>query len=721
LKRTPPAAPALGALTPLIALDVVVLDTETTGLDIRKDRIVQIGAVRMVGREILANETFDVIVDPQMPIPEVAQRIHGLKDADVAGSRTIADVLPELAAFIGGAVVVGHSIHFDLAILRHEAERTGVAWTEPKALDVALMVAGLDPALVDTSLDNLALNLGVDIKGRHTALGDARATADVYVGLQPRLIAKGIRTLAEAEHLCRKPAGLIARQEEAGWFERPKDKRDFAHAVLRSGSRKAIDSYLYRNRLGDVMSSPPISLPQTAPLSKAARLMTDRGIGCLIIERDGLDPGILTERDVLHALAASGSDAPELSVSTLMTAPVISAPADTFLYRALGLMARRNLRYLGVTDGGGRVTGVFTLRTLLRERALATLTVGDEIAAATRPRDLAKVQSALPALASGLLDDGQDARNVCAIIAAEGKAMTARAAELAEAELVAAGAGPAPADYALLVLGSGGRGESMLAADQDNALVIDDSYTGDLDSPDDWFTRFAARVNEILDRAGIPLCSGGVMARNRPWRRRLGEWEGQLAEWAAHPSPQALLNVDIFYDFTPAQVSGSAGARLAEALRIHAMETARASLTMLRALGETAASHGPPLGLFGRIRKDDQGRVDLKAGGLLPIVAGARTIALRQGISDLTTPGRLLAAAKAAHRSEADAEILANIHGFLIRLILTQQIADLQAGIPPSNRIEINRLAHRDHDELREALGRIELMVHMLRDILQGI
>ena len=251
--------------------------------------------------------------------------------------------------------------------------------------------------------------------------------------------------------------------------------------------------------------------------------------------------------------------------------------------------------------------------------------------------------------------------------------------------------------------------------------MIDDSYTGDLDSPDDWFTRFAARVNEILDRAGIPLCSGGVMARNRPWRRRLGEWEGQLAEWAAHPSPQALLNVDIFYDFTPAHVSGSAGARLAEALRIHAMETARASLTMLRALGETAASHGPPLGLFGRIRKDDQGRVDLKAGGLLPIVAGARTIALRQGITDLTTPGRLLAAAKAAHRSEADAEILANIHGFLIRLILTQQIADLQAGIPPSNRIEINRLAHRDHDELREALGRIELMVHMLRDILQGI
>ena len=721
MKRIPLSAPALGGLTPLIALDVVVLDTETTGLDIRKDRIVQIGAVRMYGREILASEVFNVLVDPQMPIPEVAQRIHGLGDTDVAGQRTVAEILPELAAFIGGAVVVGHSIHFDLAILRHEAERTGTNWKDPLALDVALMIAGLDPALVDTSLDSLALSLGVDIKGRHTALGDAIATAEVYVGLQPRLIAKGIRTLAEAENLCRKPTGLIARQEEAGWFNRPKDKRDFSHAVLRSESRKAIDSYLYRNRLSDVMSSPPISLPQTAPLSAAASLMAERGIGCLIIDRDGEDPGILTERDVLHALAQSGAGAPDLIVSTLMTAPIISAPADTFLYRALGLMARRNLRYLGVTDGGGRVSGIFTLRTLLRERALATLTVGDEIAAATRPRDLAKVQSALPALASGLLDDGQDARSVCAIIAAEGKAMTARAAELAEAELVAAGAGPAPANYALLVLGSGGRGESMLAADQDNALVIDNAYPGDLDSADDWFTRFAARINEILDRAGIPLCSGGVMARNRPWRRRLSEWENQLADWASHPSPQALLNVDIFYDFTPAHVSGSGGARLAESLRVHAMDTARGSLGMLRALGETAASHGPPLGLFGRIRKDDQGRVDLKAGGLLPLVAGARTIALRYGIPDLATPRRLVAAARSAHRSETDADLLANIHGFLIRLVLTQQIADLQAGIPPSNRVEIARLSHRDQDELREALGRIDLMSHMLRDILQGI
>ncbi|ADZ70934.1 DUF294 nucleotidyltransferase-like domain-containing protein [Polymorphum gilvum] len=719
MRRGPVAGTSAAA--PLIALDVVVLDTETTGLDVRHDRIVQIGAVRMHGAEIDETAVFEVTVDPGIPIPEVASRIHGLADADVAGKPGLAAVMPDLVAFIGDAVVVGHSIHFDMAVLRHEAERHGFVWKEPRALDVALMAAGLDRELVDTSLDSLALGLGVTITGRHTALGDALATARVYAALQPKLLVGGVRTLGETETLCRRATGLIARQEDAGWFARPSERPDFALAVLRTGSQRAIDSYLYRQRLVDVMSSPPIAIGADATLHEATRLMAARGIGCVIVDGTGGAPGIVTERDVLAVMADKGPEASGVIVRDIMSAPVITAPADTYLYRALGLMARRNLRYLGVTDAGGRLAGIFTLRTLLRERALATLTVGDEIAEATRPRELARVQAALPSLASGLLADGLDARAVAGIIAAEGRAMTARAAEIAEGELARAGYGPPPADYALLVLGSGGRGESLLAPDQDNALIIAGDYAGDLDSPEDWFVRFATRVNEILDRAGIPYCKGGVMAKNRAWRRTLPEWLDQVRGWTHKPTPQALLNVDIFYDFTPAHVSSQAGAELAETLRTEAVEIARGSLSMLRTMGESAGSHSPPLGMFGRIRKDDAGRVDLKGGGLLPLVAGARAIALRHGVLALATPERILQASHKAGRSQADAELLADIHGFLMRLILTQQIADIEAGVKPSNRIDVNRLGHQDHDQLRDALGRIELIRDILRDLLQGI
>ncbi len=714
-KRAAPAA----AETPLIALDAVVLDTETTGLDVRADRIVQIGALRLHGEELLDEDIFEAVLDPGIPIPEVAARVHGLSDAEVAGKPGFAEVVPQLRDFIGDAVVIGHSIHFDLAVLRHEAARHGLDWPEPQALDVAFLAAGLDRGLVDTSLDSLALGLGVTIEGRHTATGDARATAQVYAALMRRLLSEGVRTLGEAQMLSQRAGDLVARQQSAGWFDRPGARPDYGRAAMLAGGQRAVDSFLYHQRLADVMASPVISVPETASLHEAVSLMHARRIGSLFVETGGA-PGILTERDVLRALAEKGAEAGALRAGDLMTAPVISAPADTFLYRALGLMARRGLRYLGVTDAGGRLSGIFTLRSLLRERALATLSIGDEIAAAKGARDLAKVQAALPKLAMGLLADGLEARAVCAVIAAEARAMTARAAELAEAELVAEGQGPAPADYALLVLGSGGRGESMLAPDQDNALVVADSYAGDLDAADDWFTRFAHRLTAILDEAGIPLCKGGVMARNRTWRKRLSEWQAQLAAWTQKHDPQAILNVDIFYDFTAAHVSSAAGAQLAEALRAAAAEAAEGASGLLRAMGEVAGSHSPPLGMFGRIRKDDEGRVDLKAGALLPITAGARVIALRHGVQALATPARLVEATRHAGTGETDAEILADIHGFLLRIILGQQIADIAAGIRPSNRVRVASLGHQDREHLQDALGRVGLIQDLLRDVLRG-
>lgn len=708
------------ASTPLIAMDVVVLDTETTGLNVRSDRILQIGAVRMHGAEIDQSRVFEVVLDPGIPVPETSRRVHGLTDADVRGKAGFAEIVAPLAEFIGNCVVIGHSIHFDLAMLRHEASRHDIPWQEPKAIDVALIAAGLDRGLVDTSLDSLALGLGVEITGRHTALGDALATARIYAGFQQKLLSSSVRTLGELENLCRRPAALIAQQENAGWYDRVSARPDFALAIRRSSGQHAIDSYLYRQRLADVMSSPPIALGPDASLREAAQLMAARGIGCLIIDLDEGRHGILTERDLLHAMARD-TDAHSTPVGSVMSAPVVTAPGDMHLYRALGFMARRNLRYLGVDGADGSLAGVFTLRSLLRERALATLTVGDEIANATRPRELARVQAALPSLAAGLLSDGLDARAVAGIITAEARAMTARAAEIAEQELAASGLGSPPADYALLVLGSGGRGESMLAPDQDNALVICDSYSGNLDSPDDWFTRFATRVNEILDRAGIPYCKGGVMAKNRHWRRRLGEWLTQAHQWAEHPKPDALLNVDIFYDFTPVHASSQAARHLAASLRNQTSEIARNSLSMLRAMGESAGAHAPPLGLFGRIRKDDKGRVDLKTGGLLPIVSGARAIALRQGVAALSTPERLLQSASQSGRSEQDAALLANVHGFLLGLILSQQIADIEAGIAPSNRVDIGRLSRAEQDHLKDGLSRIALISDMLRDLLGGL
>jgi DNA polymerase-3 subunit epsilon/CBS domain-containing protein len=716
-RRRPPQIRArIDAATPLVALDMVVLDTETTGLEVRTDRIVQIGAVRMRGATLRADETLEMKVDPGVPIPPAATRIHRLGDADVAGAPMAAEAMARLAGFIGGAVVVGHNIHFDLAILRHEAGRHDLDWREPRVLDLELIGTELGPGRIDNSIEALALSHGVEVTGRHTALGDALTTARILAAMLEPLRQRGVRTLAEAEAFQRRPHELIEQQRKAGWFSSPGEHPDFrAAAVALPNVQRAIDSFIYRHRLADVMGVPPITVSRQATLLETAAVMRQHGIGCVVVEplADG-GAGFVSERDVLYAFAEHGPEAAALPVSRVMSRPVISMPDDSFLYRALGLMARRGLRYLAATGADGAVSGVFTLRSLLRERALATLSLGDRIAAAESSATLAQVQAELPGVAGALLADGLDARQVAEIISAEGRAMTARAAELAERVMVADGLGPAPAPYCLLVLGSGGRGESLLAPDQDNAVIIDDAYQGDLDAPDDWFTLWAGHLNRLLDEAGIPYCKGGVMAGSRAWRKRLAEWRGQVDAWVANPKPEHLLNVDIFFDFAP--VLGSDA--LAWELRAHALGDAGRARVLIRALAENAGGHGVALGMFGGFRKDKRGRTDLKAGALLALVSGARVMALAHHVGATATPERLRLASEQAGGGGADARMLVDIHEMVLRLVLSQQIEDIAAGIPPSNAVDTSRLGRDQRKTLKHAVERLDVMAELVRGVL---
>ena len=128
-----------GNHTALAALPAVVLDLETTGLDVTRERMVQVGAVTMLGAKILEAPRLDQLINPGVPIPPSATRIHGLRDEDVAGAPDFAAVAPVLREVMSGRVVIGHNTAFDLAILRHEAARAGIPWREPAALDLVLL------------------------------------------------------------------------------------------------------------------------------------------------------------------------------------------------------------------------------------------------------------------------------------------------------------------------------------------------------------------------------------------------------------------------------------------------------------------------------------------------------------------------------------------------------------------------------------------------------
>jgi CBS domain-containing protein len=402
---------------------------------------------------------------------------------------------------------------------------------------------------------------------------------------------------------------------------------------------------------------------------------------------------------VIDAVAEAGADALREPISRRMSKPLASVPADRHVYVALGRMERLGVRHLGVLDGAGTLVGVVTARALLRQRAGRALALGDAVETAQSPHELAEAHRAVPELASALLKEGVDARGAAAVISGVVRDITGRAAALAERALLENGEGPPPAPYAFLVLGSAGRGESLLAADQDNAIVHGSGETADR-----WFASLGRRASDILDGAGIPYCKGGVMASNPAWRGGIGEWKRRIEGWARNPRPEALLSVDIFYDFQPA--TGDPG--LAQELRRAALEAARVP-AFLPALARTHEAIGSARSFFGGFRTEN-GRLDLKRGGLLPITAGARVLALKHGIAETSTAARLKRVAEKEGIVATDAEQLIAAHGLMLELVLEQQLIDIAAGREPSSKIEVKRLTRPVRARLKEALGAVDLV-----------
>lgn len=183
---------------PLTEIPYTAFDTETTGLRPSEgDEIVSIGGVRIVNGKMLPEETFDQLIDPGRAISRESTQIHGIDDAMVEGQPHIREVLPAFSRFAHGTVLVGHNAAFDMRFFQIKEELTGVRLRMP-VLDTILLSEVVHPHHEDHSIEGIAGRLGVNIAGRHTALGDAIATGELFLKLIPLLADKGIRTLGEA-------------------------------------------------------------------------------------------------------------------------------------------------------------------------------------------------------------------------------------------------------------------------------------------------------------------------------------------------------------------------------------------------------------------------------------------------------------------------------------------------------------------------------------------
>jgi DNA polymerase-3 subunit epsilon len=181
----------------LSQLSYTVFDTETTGLEPSGgDKIVSIGAVRIVNGRLLKREIYEQLVDPQRPVSKESVRIHGIRDADLAGQPTVREALPGFHRFCEDTVLVAHNAAFDMRFLELAEIDAGVRFTQP-VLDTLLLSAVVHQDLHDHRIEAIAERLGIPVVGRHTALGDALVTGEIFLKLVGLLAEQGIVTLGQ--------------------------------------------------------------------------------------------------------------------------------------------------------------------------------------------------------------------------------------------------------------------------------------------------------------------------------------------------------------------------------------------------------------------------------------------------------------------------------------------------------------------------------------------
>jgi CBS domain-containing protein len=572
----------------------------------------------------------------------------------------------------------------------------------------------------------------LDLLGPGELFGHASMLSGLPTGFEAR---------AAEDTLCyRIPADVIG-----PLLARPDFLRFIARSIVggrTGGGERVAPADPVQRPVGTLIRTLPLVCPANEPIREAAKRMTaDRASAILV--RSGRTLGIVTDHDLRSRVVAAGVS-PDTPVSAIMSAPAYTVGAGSLVGDVLLEMLERGVHHVPVLSATGEVLGVVDGGDLIAAEARRPFLLRRAIDLAASAADLAAAAAGLNPMIIALHDARVAAEHVAAIRCVVMDALTRRLIELAVAE-----AGEPPAPFTWFALGSLARRETVPSSDVDSALAWQDA--GDGRAAGAYVARVARAVDEGLRACGLQPDAHGASASNPLFARSLSSWRAAAEDLSKNPTREkALILVSVIADSRPlwgcgpgagmgstgagmgSTGAGSAGkagtgvggageagtgeAGTGEASTSEAgtgvsvadtLWQARGRPDLLRLLARFALQFHPPTGFLRDFvvehSGERRGQLDIKHGGMIPIVDLARWAGMAAGAAGCSTVDRLRAAEAAGTLDSPDARTLIEAFGFIFSLRLDHQVEQLRRGEAPDDFIDPKTLNPLARSYLREA------------------
>jgi CBS domain-containing protein len=443
-----------------------------------------------------------------------------------------------------------------------------------------------------------------------------------------------------------------------------------------------ISSFMFA-KVSDIYMHEPCIVKAETSIKDAIERSIAGNTDTIIVEKD-LEYGVVTDSNLKKDVLLVGRDLSS-PIGEIAKFPFICVQKDDFLFSVLLLVVKNSIKRVGVLEDG-KIVGLIKQIDILSYFANHTHIVSVKIAKAKTIEELKSASEDVNKTIKSLYNKSLKTTYI-------GKMVAELNTKIYEKLFSFVVPKELHDKCALLVMGSEGRDEQIIKTDQDNALVVAN------DTDVERFRPYMDQFTKELISFGFPPCEGNIMVNNPYWCKTQAEFEKQIEVWFDGNDMDHYMDLAIFFDAKC--VAGDT--TLLEPLKQKTFDMVKQKDVFMAYFARNALLFQTPINMFSSLRTTDEGKIDIKKGGIFAIVQGVRSLALENAVMENSTVKRIKKLHQLGVLEKEMASELIEALGLLARLRLQGHILKQKEGLPLDNVIDVTSFGKIERDMLKDS------------------